>query len=752
MNERARSVLKEATLDEAVSLCHGAVDPEGDATGYISGIERLGVSPTRFVDGSLGVRVPGQAATAFPAPLAVAATFDTEIAADVGAAMGREAAALGQDVLLAPGTNIVRVPHGGRNFEYYSEDPVHAGAFAAATVEGIQSAGVLACVKHYVANNQETERAAVNVDVDERTLREVYLPPFRAAVDADVAAVMSAYNAVGGTPMSEHRRLLREVLKGEWGFEGFVVSDWFGTGDAVRTANGGLDMEMPGVPLSTFATEMGAPEGGDEEEAFGDEADAGADDHGVSEESAGGEGAPPHGGLPDPRTVARFAETLAPAVRSGEVSRDRVDDMAGRVVSRLAAFDRLDGDRPAGAVDTPDHRALAERVAVRGTVLLENDGVLPLADAAAVALVGPNVDRALAGGGGSSSVEAAAESTPVEGLRDRAAGEVTVAPGHPLIADPSMMDAPDDGDGSVTATGGPPGAVDRADGSPDSTRTLAAAVDAAASADVAVVFVRDRATEAWDRPDLSLPGAQDDLVTAVADAAERTVVVINSAGAVETPWREAVDAVVENWYPGQAHGAATAAVLYGDCDPGGRLPVTVAPEEAYPKADPTRFPGEDGVVEYGEGRLVGYRHFDATDAEATYPFGHGHSYAAFEYRGATRVDERTVRVRVANTADRDGREVVQAYVRYARDADADGADASADDADAARFADEPRRVLAGFASVRVPAGQTVAVTVDLADLPFHRYDDGWTERSGPFVVEVGRSATDIRTAVRFERE
>ncbi|KYH26412.1 beta-hexosaminidase [Halalkalicoccus paucihalophilus] len=698
MTDHVTALLDELDLEEKVSLVHGAIDPAGTATGYLPGVERLDIPPLRLVDGPVGVRIPGRKATAFPASLALAASFDPSLGREQGAAMGREANAHDQDVLLGPGTNIVRVPHCGRNFEYFSEDPVHSLSFARAVVEGIQSEDVLACVKHYVANNQETNRTTVDVAVDERTLRELYLPAFRAAVDAGVGSVMAAYNAVDGTPMSEHERLLRGVLKDEWGFDGFVTSDWFGTEDAVRSATGGLDVEMPGISGEAFAALVGMDDGENDQSGESD------------------------GGMPDMANIARFEANLAAAIEAGDVPRERLDDMVARVLTGMKRIGRLDGERPEGSLDAPAHRTLAERIAVRGTVLLANDGVLPLDDDADVALVGSNVDTAILGGGGSSEVTPFVRSSPADGVTERADGDVTVAHGLPPIADPSFFDATTSEDGETAAS---------------DDRSIDDAVEAARGADTAVVFVRDRATEARDRPDLRLPGEQDDLIEAVAEATDRTVVVINSSGPVELPWREEVGAIIENWYPGQAHGDAIASVLYGDSDPGGRLPVTFAAESAYPTATTARFPGEGGVVKYTEGRLVGYRHFEATEHEAVYPFGHGRSYAAFAYRDAEQVDGSTVRVTVENTSSRAGREVVQAYVRST----------------GAGRADEPRRELAGFASVRVPAGESVAVDIDLHKQAFVRYgDDGWRNSEGPFVVDVARSATDRRLSVDLRRE
>jgi len=710
-------LLAALTLEEKCRLVHGAVDPTGRATGYIPGVERLDIPPLRMVDGPLGTRIPGEEATAFPAPLTLAATFDTELARAHGEALGRETRGQGMDALLAPGVNLIRVPENGRNFEYFSEDPVHSAAFAAAVTAGIESENVVATPKHYVANNQETSRASVSADVSERALRELYLPSFEAAVDAGAGSIMTAYNAVNGTPMSEHGRLNREVLKDEFGFEGFVVSDWFGTEGAAAAANGGLDVEMPGIPMAELASSMaGGEELPDPDLTGGDGLPGGMG------EGDGEFGIPTEftDGMPDPTTTERFADALAPAVESGEVPTERLDDMVRRVLTAMAERGILDGSRDdSGGVDTTEHREHAERVAIRGSVLLENDGVLPLADDADVALVGPNVDEALLGGGGSSEIAAANPRTPVEGITDRATGDVTVTHGLPPVTDVSMLDVfgpgADDDD-------------DAADREPD----IEGAARAAADADAAVVFVRDVASEGVDRESLRLPDRQDELVEAVADANDRTVVVVNSSGPVELPWREDVAAIVEGWYPGQAHGDAAAAVLFGDADPGGRLPVTFAPDGSYPTAAERRFPGEDGTVRYDEGVFVGYRHFDERDAEPTYPFGHGLSYAEFSYVDAE-LDDGTLSVTVENESSRDGREVVQAYVRPPE-----------------TDADRPVRELAGFEAVSVPAGARRTVDVDLSERAFRRYDEsgGWTVDPGTYTIAVGRSSRDVR----IERE
>ena len=694
-------LLSELTLAEKVRLTHGATDTEGSATGFVPGVERLGIPPVRLSDGPLGVRTD-EPATAFPASVALSSSFDPNLAREFGRALGREALGRSQDVVLGPGLNLIRVPHCGRNFEYYAEDPVATGRFAASVVDGIESTDVVATPKHFVANNQETARASVSVEVDERVLREIYLPGFRDAVDAGAGAVMSSYNRVDGTYMSEHEGLLTDTLKEEWGFDGVVMSDWFGTESVIGTANGGLDLQMPGISAKELFESMGMDPADADPDAF-DYAD----------------------GMPDPTTGGLYREDLADAVESGTVPESRVDDMVERYLTQLLRHGLLDGTRTndAGAIDTPEHRDLAQRIAERGTVLLANDGVLPLDDETDVAVIGPNVDQTITGGGGSSETTPFTETNPVEGIEGRAEGSVSVAHGVPRIEDVSLFDAfgpADESDEEI------------------SDASIEGAVATAEDADVAIVFVRDQATEAMDRQSISLPGDQDELVEAVAAANDRTVVVANTSGPVELPWHEDVAAVVAAWYPGQAHGDAAASVLYGDSDPGGRLPATFAPEAEYPATTERQFPGVDGEVHYDEGLLVGYRHFDATDAEPTYPFGHGETYTTFAYADAEVVDKATVEVTVENTGGRPGREVVQAYV---------ASPPAPDDLE------RPLRELGGFHSLSLEPGESERVRLSLDERAFGRYDadDGWTVDAGDHVVSLGRSSVDLRQEVTIER-
>lgn len=709
---RVASLLTELTLDEKLRLLHGVPDPDGVATGYIPPIERLDIPPLRLVDGPLGVRAAGESATAFPASIALAASWNPQIAREQGTAMAREARAHGQDVLLAPGMNIIRTPHGGRNFEYYSEDPHLSARFGVASIEGIQSAGVIATAKHYLANNQETDRYDVSAEVSERALREVYLPAFRAAVcEAGVGSVMTAYNRVNGTHMSDHSSLLRDVLKDEYGFDGFVVSDWWGTESSIGAASAGLDVEMPGI---------GTPY----EDVLS----------GVLPDDADPETIELPDILPAMDEGGLFGEPLREAVETGEIDEAIIDEKVRRLLRTMDRFGILDGDdrednpaaggddREEGVLDTSEHRRLARRIAVEGTVLLQNDGVLPLDDADSIAVIGPNADAAKLGGGGSSEVDPFTQTSPLAGLRERAA-EVSFERGVPSITESSLFDAftPDE---------------NAADGQNDA--SLADAVAAAETADCAVVVVQDDATEGMDRDDLRLPGDQDDLVEATAAAADRTVVVLRTSGPVELPWIEDVDSVVESWYAGQTDGDALAAVLYGDADPGGRLPVTFGRRAAdYPTSAPECFPGVDDTVEYEEGVFVGYRYFDREDIDPLFPFGHGLSYTTFEYGEPTieRDGDRVVlTVPVHNVGERSGTEVVQVYVRD-------------DDSAVPR----PNRELSGFTKLRLDSGERQRASVPLDWDAFSHYDgDGWTVPSGSFTLFVGRSSRDMRGKATVE--
>ena len=737
-SERVASLLDELTLGEKRVLIKGGIDPEGIATGYVPPIERLGIPGCSLVDGPMGIRAV--TSTAFPATVSLAASWDPDLARRFGETIASEARAADQDVLLAPGVNIARVPQCGRNFEYYSEDPTLASELAVSMIEGVQSAGVMACVKHYAANNQETDRHTTSAEIPERALRELYLPAFEAAVtEAEVASVMAAYNRINGTHATEHPRLLTEILREEWGFEGFTVSDWWATTDGPAAVEAGLDLDMPGMPVYEWH---------EPDVKLLDVLDALPDGAWFPKRRiAELVTAPWQPENPNPHVLeeSHFGSELTAAIEAGRITEADLDRMVGRILGQYerfglldaggtggtAASDRGGGDedpRPAGVIDADEHRDLAIEIAERGTVLLENDGVLPLDgdDLDSVALIGPHADEAKVGGGGSSEVDAVGTVAPPRGLRECLGGDVdvTVERGVDRIEMDSFTESPFPDLPSIGGAG----------------PSMADAERAAREADVAVVMVQDAATEGADRA-FDLPDEQDDLIERVAAAAERTVVVLKTSGAVAMPWREDVDAILEAWYPGQADGGAVANVLCGNVDPTGRLPVTFgAAAEDYPADTEERYPGRDLEVDYSEGVFVGYRHFDDADVEPLFPFGHGESYAAFEYGdcsasladGASDASgpTATVSVSVENASERDGWEVVQCYLAPPGDA-----------------VDRPPRALVGFETVPLEAGESRTVELEIDRRSFAYYDEDaadWVVEDGEHTFHVGRSSRDLR--------
>lgn len=654
--ERAALVVARMTLDEKIGMVHGAGMLAGGYVGYIPANDRLGIPAVGLQDGPAGVGdyLPG--VTVFPAPIAAAATWDMGLVEQLGAAMGEEQAAKGVAVALAPTVNILRVPQWGRAFEGFSEDPFLAAAAGVADVNGIQSKGVIASVKHYAAYNQELDRMHVSADVSERALEEIYLPAFKAAVQqAHVGAVMTSYNRVNSTYAAEHAPLLR-LLKDGWGFDGFVVSDWYGTHSTAPSALAGLDLEMPD---GTY-----------------------------------------------------FGAALRDAVRTGRVPVSVLDDKVRRILTQLfrfGFFDRRPTGSPAAIVSTQAHRDLAQRIAEAGTVLLKNhDGLLPFNQGTvrSIAVIGEAALVPKTQGCGSAYVSDSGGVSPARAITARAGKDLVVR----------------------TLSG-----FDRS-----------AAAKLAAGAEVAVVVVSDEACEdtpfavlegssTSDRPSLRLPGNQDALVESVAKASPHTVVVLDTSGAVEMPWLSKVDAVLEAWYPGHQDGAALAAVLFGDAEPGGRLPVTF-PRTASdgPTRTTAQYPGDKGHAAYSEGLLVGYRWYDAAGVTPLFPFGFGLSYTTFDYHDVVARasgDGIDVAVDVTNTGRGSGSEVVQLYL---------GSPAATG---------EPPRQLKGFHKVTLAPGVTTRVRFHLGRAELSSFDPtlrAWTLTPGRYTVQVGASSRDIR--------
>ncbi|MGK3950959.1 family 78 glycoside hydrolase catalytic domain [Microbacterium sp. I2] len=627
--------------------------------------EAAGAPSMVMVDGPHGVRRQAGTAdnlgfndslpsTCFPTGAAMGSTWDPALMREIGTALGEEARSLNVNMLLGPAINIKRSPLGGRTFEYLSEDPLLTGVLATEYVHGVQSTGVGTSVKHFAVNNQETDRMRVSAEVDERTLREIYLPAFERVVkDAAPTTVMSAYNAINGVFACENRWLLTDLLRDEWGFDGAVVSDWGAIKDRVEALRAGLDLEMPGT------------------------GDDGTDD-------------------------------ILAAVRDGRLDRTVVEQAAARVAT-LAQRTKLTQTPP--TYDADAHHALARRAAASGIVLLRNEHqTLPLRRGQNIAVLGSLAVEPQFQGGGSSHVNPTRLDIPFEELRAALGADVvSYAPGY------------------------------AADGDAEALR--AEAVDVAAAADVAVVFVglfEEDQSEGFDRTTLDLPEEHVALIQAVAGRADRTVVVLSNGGVVTLePWHDSVDAIVEGWALGQAVGGALADVLTGAVNPSGRLAESI-PHRLEDTPSFLNFPGENEVVRYGEGVFVGYRHDTTVGRPARYPFGHGLSYTNFEHEDlqltVTGADSAVARVTVRNAGEVAGAEVVQVYV-----------------APAAAPVRRPRRELAGFEKIRLEPGESRTVEVPLDRRAFAYWDvtkDRWWVQPGSYGVEVGRSSTDIVLAAR----
>ena len=653
---RATRIAGQMTLAEKIASLHGIQDP----THYrvVPGIPRLGIPDLNITNGPAGATNGGPGhqgpATALPAPIALAATWDVDLTRLYGSIVGLEAYDLANGFLEGPDINIARVPQNGRTFEAYGEDPYLVGQMAANFIQGAQAEGVIAEAKHYAGNNQELNRTTIDDQIDERTLREIYLPAFEASViQGGAGAVMCAYNKVNGGYSCENDLLMNQILKGEWGFSGFITSDFGAVHSTVPSANSGLDVEMP--------------------------------------------------------TGIYFTDGLQSAVQSGDVPIATVDDKLIRRFSTMMSFGIFDNPPVNQPVPTDQDGVLARQIAEAGMVLLKNDGgLLPLnaAKLHTIAVIGPYALQAKTGGGGSSQVVPAYTVDPVTGLQNRVGSSVT-----------------------VTLSNG---------------SDIVAAAALAMSSDIAIVMVGDDQREGADHP-ISLTGNQDQLVQAVVAANRKTVVVLKTGGPVLMPWASTVPAILEAWYPGEEDGNAVAAVLFGDVNPSGRLPVTFPQNVAdLPANQPDQYPGVNGVANYSEGVFVGYRYFDANNIEPLFPFGHGLSYTSFKYSNL--VTDRPFFTPipgpaalfdfdVTNSGTLPGAEVIQVYVGMPSESEP-----------------QPPKQLKAFAKVSLQPGQKTTVEILLHADAFSYWDlnsHSWQIAPGTYQIMIGSSSRDIRLQYQF---
>lgn len=798
-------------LLDAMTLSELVLMLSGEDNMSLPAISRLNIGKLRFTDGPNGARgsgglVGGVKAAAFPVGISLGASWNVDMAREIGVALADEVKQKGAHVLLGPTINMQRVVTNGRNFECISEEPLIVADICASYISGLQSGNVSSAAKHFLGNESEIDRMTNSSEIDERTMREVYLLPFEKAVKvAGVWTIMTAYNEVNGIFTVEDERLMKSILREEWGYDGATISNWFGHGSTAPTLNAGLDLEMPGPTR--------------------DRGDA-----------------------------------VIKAIEANEVSLETVRDRVRNVLRLLQRTGALNTSEPheEKAIDRPETRELIRRAGAEGTVLLKNDGLLPLRRDAGetFAVIGPNSKLAQIMGGGSAQFDAHYAISPFEGLcsalggEDRlaysagctnhryeptlkgefqvdyynspdfsgdiactetwdggeifwfmpnangktevenfsarltgqftpeesglhrvgvyAAGYAKVYVDGTLIADAHtnwaqgvtyFLEGCDEMIGTVELTAGktyevtiefvqkPPvgfsfSAAHIGIGRPLGTADIEAAAEVASKADVAFLFI-GRTSQwdcgGWDLEDIALPGRQNELVAAVAAANPRTVVVLQTGGPVEMPWVNDVSAIVEAWYPGQEAGNAIADVLFGDAEPSGRLP------QSFPvqlgdvpthTGDPLVYPGADGDVKYEEGVFLGYRHFEKNGIKPLFPFGFGLGYSNFEFSNF-RVDaselasDDVIRVSlsVRNTSERDGKAVIQIYVR-----------------DSKASVPRPDKELKAFSKIDIAAGEESAVTISLSARALAYYDvdaRAWRAEAGHFEILGALSSTDV---------
>lgn len=707
-------VIAQMTLEEKVEMLHSKTNMSS------AGVPRLGIADIHYADGPFGIREEGQpngfmsagwkldSATFFPTGSALAATWSGDLAYKYGTGMGKEARLRGKDVILGPAVNIQRLPVGGRTYEYLSEDPILSALLALEYTKGVQDQGTAVCIKHFAVNNQETNRGSVNVIIDERALREIYLKPFERAIrEGGAMSVMPSYNKVNGDYCSENEHLLNEILRGEWGFKGMTVSDWGGTHSTMGAMLHGLNVQMTG------SNYLGQP---------------------VIDSIATGA-----------LTVAQVDEKVRQILRVRYAVEAVPDDVANTVMT-----------------SQPECQKIALEVAEKSIVLLKNEGVLPIRPGVKkIAVIGQNAVLKVQSGGMGAGVKALYEITPLEGIRKRAGSgvEVVYAPGYknypgfrwgPQPAEPNPLEA---------------AAIDE----PADPQLLAEAVKLAKEADLVIFFGgtnKSIETEGSDRKDIKLPCGQETVIQALRKANPNLVSVLISGGPTDLRVLEPVSpAIVQGWWNGTEGGTALAEVLFGDIAPSGKLPFTFPMQlEDSPAYAMGNFPDPNGAggdlftlmfredvlamtpeerqafiaslpepeSHYTEGSLVGYRWFDTKGVKPMYAFGHGLSYVTFTYGALKASSEGGVKVSftLKNEGAMPADEVVQLYVHRVGSA-----------------VEWPEKELKAFQRVSLAAGETKTVTLEVAldDLRYwNEAKNAWDLEHGKLQILVGAASDDIR--------
>ena len=711
LEERVEDALSRMTLQEKINIIHA------QSKFSSPGVPRLGISEIWCTDGPLGVRPEvlwdeweqarwtNDSCTAFPSLTALAATWNPDMALLYGKSIGEEARFRNKSVLLGPGVNIYRTPLCGRNFEYMGEDPFLTATMVVPYVEGVQSNGVATCVKHFALNNNEINRHTSNPIVDDRTLYEIYLPAFKAAATKGNSwSFMGGYNLFRGEHASYNPILMNDILKGEWNYDGAVISDWGAVHDTRTAVDGGLDME------------------------FGSWTN----------------------GLTNGRSNAYDNYFLATpylrGIQDGTYSEKELNDKVRRVL-RLTFRTSMNRNRPYGSMGSDEHIAACREIGQEGVVLLQNkDNILPidLNKTRKIAVIGENAIKMMTVGGGSSSLKARYEITPLEGLRKRVGNDAEIVYARGYVGD------------TTTSYNGVVTGQNLADSR--SARELRdEALRVAKDADI-VLFIGGlnksdhQDAEDSDRLSMDLPYGQNELIKDIAKVNPNMVVVNISGTGVAMPWTKDVKGILQAWYLGNETGNTLASLLMGDVNPSGKLPYTY-----YASLDQCgahklgEYPGHPGVdalgneimdMPYNEGIFVGYRFTDKNKLKPTFPFGHGLSYTEFKYGKAsidrnsgTKDDTFTVTVPVTNIGKREGKEIVQLYI-----------------SDLKSSVPRPVKELKGFSKVSLKPGETKDVTFQITADALKYFDadrHDWVSEPGDFEALIGASAGDIRTKVPF---
>jgi beta-glucosidase len=720
--EQIEKLISQLTLEEKVGMIHG--------NGFFTtkGVERLGIPPFKTSDGPRGVRkdfvndewkdigLSYDYVTYLPCNSALASTWNRQLAYSTGKILGKEARGRGKDMILAPGVNIMRTPLCGRSFEYLGEDPYLASEMVVPLVQGIEENDVSSCVKHFAANNQETNRLTVDVDISERALREIYLPAFEAAVKRGGAnGIMGAYNKLRGTHCCHNKHLLVDILRNEWKFEGITISDWGGVHDTKEALENGLDIEMS--VTKDF------------------------DDY-------------------------YMANPLIEKIESGEINKKKamakIDEKVRHILNTMNKLHMLDGNRKAGSYNDYEDKAAVRQVARESVVLLKNDkNILPLdkKKVKKLLVVGENANRQHAPGGGSAEIKALYEITPLLGLNMLLGGncEITYKPGY-YNEDIGNIWAKDDENGQADSLNQDDAirekikeekAVEKAKRQEEmNEKYLKEALSAASDAD-AVIYVggltHDYDTEGQDRADMKLPYGQDRLISELIKVRPDSVIVLNAGSPVDmSAWIDDVDTLVFNWYSGMEGGIALAEVLFGEVNPSGRLPETFPiNEHDCPANTLGEFPGDESIS-YGEDIFVGYRYYDTYEVDTQFPFGYGLSYTNFVMSGLMAEviedgkENKSVKVtfNISNIGDRAGATVAQIYV-----------------ADKYPNVRKAAKELKAFEKVYLESGETREISLILEKEAFTYFDEKtrlFKVDSGNYMIMLAANADEVLDIYEIE--